>query len=266
MGTHSTLGNPHPSPADYLLPCDEMLSLEGPIPGWGYRENWPERQTGHSQRPPLEKLVGGASPCMLWVPPGSPATLAPLSSAPSLFFFFFCPKPLGQARKSSASPFPSSPPLHHGSGGLPRTLLPSSSHSPPCACPPMRSVPGEKDCIICNVHLDGVLLLRRTRQGEGACTAGRRGFITRLLNLNLSPPRMGVLTAAEVTAPQKPLPPLDSPSPFRLQVWLLRTATGPYSSKCLALALLGAPTGRWGTPEQGLQCALEDTDLVARRV
>lgn len=47
------------------------------------------------------------------------------------------------------------------------------------------------------------LLLGRTRQGEGARTAGRRGFITGLLNLNLSPPRMGVLMAPEVTAPQK---------------------------------------------------------------
>lgn len=37
------------------------------------------------------------------------------------------------------------------------------------------------------------LLLGRTRQGEGARAAGRRGFITRLLNLNLSPPGMGLL-------------------------------------------------------------------------
>lgn len=47
------------------------------------------------------------------------------------------------------------------------------------------------------------LLLGRTRQGEGARAAGRRGFITRLLNLNLSPPGMGVLMAPEDPAPRK---------------------------------------------------------------
>lgn len=47
------------------------------------------------------------------------------------------------------------------------------------------------------------LLLGRTRQGEGARTAGRRGFITRLLKLNLSPPGMGVLMAPQNPAPWK---------------------------------------------------------------
>lgn len=118
----------------------------------------------------------------------------------------------------------------------------------------------------------GALLLGRTRQGEGARTAGRRGFITRLLNLNLSPPRMGVLMALEVTAPQKSIAAQLSPpssrlapscprlawsrlSPFHLHVQIPGAATGPSGSKCLALGLSGAAPGRWGAPEQSLAWA-----------
>lgn len=77
------------------------------------------------------------------------------------------------------------------------------------------------------------LLLGRTRQGDGACAAGRRGFITRLLNLNLSPPGMRALMAPKEPAPQK-----------SIAVWLavgLPPSSLTPSCSCLALQLTLLP-------------------------
>lgn len=102
------------------------------------------------------------------------------------------------------------------------------------------------------------------RQGPGARTAGQRGLITRLSNLNWSPPRMGMLMAPEVLAPQKSiaaalhtLPPSCLLCPFHLGfkcrseshhrvIWFPMPADGPAR---------GAAAGKWGAWEQGLGCA-----------
>lgn len=88
------------------------------------------------------------------------------------------------------------------------------------------------------------LLLERTRQGNRACAAGQRGFITRLLNLNLSPPGMGVLIAPKEPAPQK-----------SILVWLT-VGLPPFSltpsCSCLALHLTLLPQLQvwiWGLPQ-----------------
>ena len=102
------------------------------------------------------------------------------------------------------------------------------------------------------------------RQGPGACAAGQRVLITRLSNLNWSPPRMGMLMAPEVLAPQKSiaaalhtLPPSCLLCPFHLGfkcrseshhwvIWFPMPADGPAR---------GAAAGKWGAWEQGLGCA-----------
>lgn len=137
------------------------------------------------------------------------------------------PQVLGAPNLPSLSSHPwGLPPLLHlhcvGAGGA----LPSRL---PLPVQPMgvgiRLSPGER--IISSVMYiqTRALLLGRTMQGEGARAAGWRGVITRLLNLNLSPPGMGVLMVSEVPAlgnqslrrlallPSTPLPCLLSLSP-----------------------------------------------------
>lgn len=102
------------------------------------------------------------------------------------------------------------------------------------------------------------------RQVPGARVAGQRGLITRLSNLNQSPPGMGMLMAPEVPAPQKSiaaalhtLPPSCLLCPFHLGfkrqsenhhwvIWFPMPAGGPAR---------GAMAGKWGALEQGLRCA-----------
>lgn len=92
-------------------------------------------------------------------------------------------------------------------GGAPHSALPPLPTHLPLPVQPMGVgvwlSPGKRIISSVMYMQTGALLLGRTRQGEGAHTAGRRGFITRLLILNLSPPRTGVLMAPELTAPQK---------------------------------------------------------------
>lgn len=184
----------------------------------------------------------------------------------------------------------SSPSTEWGPEGLP-TLLPL----PPCLPLPVQPMgvgvwlsPGTR--IISSVMYiqTHALLLGRTRRGEGARAAGRRGFITRLLNLNLSPPRMGVLMAPEDPAPRKSITvqagSLRRPSllsSHSLRLWpgtashpftsaasaALGAVTGPLDLKCPDIAPLGAAAGRWGAPEQGLECASEGmaTGIMSRR-
>lgn len=132
-------------------------------------------------------------------------------------------------------------------------------------------------------------LLGRTRQGEGTRAAGWRGFITRLLNLNLSPPGMGVLMAPEALASRKSgnqslhrlargLPSLLPHSPLLLPGTAshpftsaasadLGAAMGPFAFKYPDAAPMGAAAGRWGAREQGLECASEGmaTGLTSRK-
>lgn len=167
---------PHPPTLGWGGRCTEVLVHPDPRaahdPAWHQALIWVQEAKG-----------GPGWTLQCWEGQGSggrrqPGVISFLLSSPSTAW--------GLEELPTLSPLPSRLPLPVQTMGLDVWL-------PPC----LRIVSS-----VMYIHTHAPLL-GRTRQGEGTRAAGWRGFITRLLNLNLSPPGMGVLMAPEDPASQK---------------------------------------------------------------